>query len=311
LLIAIGKAVISLYLLSEKELSLNHGSQIIGDIRVQALTGQAGIGIYQLRFSLLFAFPAWTNPGPFAQLRNLRAKVLAGSEHGPRKLLGLALPEAVLSFVQRPHSQDERFLLDLAITPEQLNALEELRGGGGVQFELILQSETEGQHGILRADDTVFWSANLSVWTSVLAELGLKETVLVAVQIPKHEANGAGRTAIETLRRAKEYLIAGEYEMVVSKCRLALESIKAELGEAGKINSSLESFIKNRRAMSKRERLMVITEALRHYTHPAHHVDKEGKMEWYSRADATFALSVTAAAISVEIQAEDVPLQMM
>jgi hypothetical protein len=94
-------------------------------------------------------------------------------------------------------------------------------------------------------------------------------------------------------------------------CRLALESIKVELGEAVKINTSLESPLKNRRSMSKRERLMVVTEALCHYTHPAHHVDKEGNMEWYSRADATFALSVTAAAISVAIQAEDAQLKTM
>jgi hypothetical protein len=160
-------------------------------------------------------------------------------------------------------------LLDLAITPEQLNALEELRGAGGIHFELILQSETEGQHGTLREDDTVVWSSNLSAWTSVLAELGLKETVLVAVQIPKHEASGVGKVAIETLRKAKEDLIAGKYEMVASKCRLALESIKVELGEAVKINASLESLLKNRRSMSKRERLMVVTEALCHYTHPA------------------------------------------
>jgi hypothetical protein len=134
-----------------------------------------------------------------------------------RKLLGLALPEAVVC--TGPSLAGRTILARSGHYPRtELNALEELRGAGGIHFELILQSKTEGQHGILREDDTVFWSSNLSAWTSVLAELGLKEIVLVAVQIPKHEASGVGKVAIETLRKAKEDLIAGEYEMVVSKC---------------------------------------------------------------------------------------------
>lgn len=293
-----------MFLQSEKILSLNHGSQIIADVRVQALTGQAGIGVYQLRFSLLLVIPAAAKPESYAQLRNVRAKVLAGSEDGARKYLGLAVPEAVLSFSQRAHSQDERFLLDLTVTQEQLSALEDLRGGGGVHFELVLQGETEGQHGILRADDVVLWKANLSAWMSVLAELCVKDVVVVSVELPSYTASGKGRSAIDALRRAKEDMIAGNYDVVVSRCRLALESLRMEFGEAGDANA-LESFVKSRKAMSKRERLIMVIEAVRHYTHTAHHVDGEGRMEWYSRADATFVLSIAAAAISAQLQAEN------
>jgi HEPN domain-containing protein len=289
-------------------LSLNHGSQIIADVQVRGLSGSAGIGIYQLRFSLLLLVIPASIPGQQLQLNNLRAKVFAGSESGPRKLLGLALPEAVLTFVQLTHPQEERFLLDLPISTEQLDALDQMRGGGGLRFELVLQGETRGPHGILRADDTVVWHASLSTWMPVLDELGLKESVLVAVEIPKHGANGFGRAAVEALRKAKRDLIAGDYEMVVSRCRLALESITAESGEGGKNTARQEGLVKTKRLMSKRERLMEVAEALRHYTHPAHHVDKEGQMEWYSRADATFAISVAAAAVSAELQAHDAGL---
>lgn len=280
----------------------------MADVRVQGLSGQVGIGIYQLYFSLRLDFPTWHDPAANVKMYNLRAKILAGPEHGPRMPLGIAQPEAIFTFCQTAYSKDEQFLLQLDVTAEQLESLEKMRGGNGIKFELILQCETEGPHGILRAEDRILWTANLEVWTSVLAQLSIKDTLLVAIELPTDNANGFGRTAIEALRRAKQDMLAGDYSNVVARCRIALDSIKTECGETEKINASVEQFQKSRRVMSKRDRQRVITEALRHYTHLAHHVDEDGEQEWYSRADATFALAITAAAIACELKEQGLRL---
>lgn len=296
------------YIFQETVLSLNHNSQIVADVRVQGLSGQAGIGIYQLYFSVRHDFPSWNNPAPYICLRNLRAKVLAGPEHGARRPLGIAQPEAILNFCQAPYAKDEQFLLQLDVTAEQLDSLEDMRGGSGIRFELIVQCESEGPHGILRTEDSILWTANLEVWASVLEQLNIKDTLLVAVELPRLNSSGFGRTAIEALRRAKQDMLAGDYGNVVARCRIALDSIKTECGETEKINVSLEQFQKSRRVMSKRDRQRVITEALRHYTHLAHHVDENGAQEWYSRTDATFALAIAAAAIASELKERELRL---
>jgi hypothetical protein len=150
-------------------LSLNHGTHVVTDVQVQSLGGQPGIGICRLRFSLTLRVPGVTDLNRRVQVTNLRATVLAGPEQGARKLLGIALPEMVLTVEQGSIAKEERFLMDLNLTPEQLNNLEEIRGGGGLLFELMLQCETQGQHGVLPAADNVLWNAHLSSWTSLLA----------------------------------------------------------------------------------------------------------------------------------------------
>jgi hypothetical protein len=290
-------------------LSLNHQSQIVAEAQIGSLTGHDGIGVYLLSFSVLLSIPAWHGPHPCAVLRNLRAKVFVGGEQGPKKFLGVSFPEAVLTFRQASYAQQERFLLDLVLSPEQLSSLEEIRAGGGLRFELVFQGETEGEYGTLRADETVIWNANLSVWSAVLGQLNLTDIVVIGVELPRPSAAGVGRTAFDTLRRAKQDLIAGDYQSVVSRCRIALESIKNELGDVEKTAASLDQFVRQRRSMSKKERQLVLTEALRHYTHPAHHVDDDGQQEWYSRADATFVLSITAATIATELKESDLSAQ--
>jgi hypothetical protein len=55
--------------------------------------------------------------------------------------------------------------------------------------------------------------------------------------------------------------------------------------------------------MSKTERERFMAEAVRHYTHLAHHPD-EGVLVEFSRADATTVLALTIAALSSAVRRE-------
>jgi hypothetical protein len=102
------------------------------------------------------------------------------------------------------------------------------------------------------------------------------------------------------LLRARDQMLQGHFDTVVSLARSVLESLTTVSGEQEAIGAAMEKFRAKgdvRKSMTKKERALVVQEAVRNYTHLAHHVaDGSGAPEWYSRSDATFVLTLASAA---------------
>jgi hypothetical protein len=126
---------------------------------------------------------------------------------------------------------------------------------------------------------------------------GMDRLVVLEVEVP---SNIAGlKSAIDLLRKARQELDAGNYDGVVQQCRRSIESVQRALKLKPEINAAMQMFVGgNRTQMSKKARALVVTEAVHHYAHPAHHVDIEGDVYEYGRRDATFMLALTSAVVA-------------
>lgn len=279
-------------------MSLNHGSRIIANPKVQHVSGRKGIGIYQLRFSIEFGVPNWPEEQNTAVLRNVRLRILAGAERGDLQFLGMAEAEASLTIQPNQHSQQPSLLFDLNLTPQQMFALEEVRNGADLHFTINLFGETVGIHGTLPAHDDIHHRVTLSDWARVLRELNYADILVVGVTLPQVMQDSKVYPAVTFIRQANEDLHCGRYDAVVNRCRLALDSLHAAMAEKDMVNAAVEKFKTKRKTMTKLERELLIGEAVRHYTQPAHHVDDDdGNPEWYSRSDALMILGFAAAAV--------------
>jgi hypothetical protein len=96
--------------------------------------------------------------------------------------------------------------------------------------------------------------------------------------------------------------LSGARSVVVSLSRTIMDSLATSSGEKDAIRAAASKFRESREtreSMTKRERALLVHDAVRHYTHLAHHVDESnGSAEWYSRGDAIFVLTLATAAFS-------------
>ena len=271
------------------------GPLVIAEPRVTGVTGVPGIGFSRLQFSL--ALDIGARSGCVVELGNLSGRVDAGvSRSGPFKLLGTLTPETSWSTSTTEYSRTDHLGLSLDLPPEQLEALEHLRGGGSLFFQIDLRLQLRENGKSHPGFDKHLFESNLSNWSKVLQQLGYLEYLVVAVELPI-DAPAELRSAIEQLGAAHQDLIGGRYDSVVSRCRMAMDALDKAVPSENGAEKLIEVFSQGRKAMSKRARADLVRLAVRHYTHLAHHVDSDGSPESFSRQDALFILTAAAGAI--------------
>ncbi len=282
-------------------MSLNHNSRIVAEARALNIHGRKCIGSYQLRFSIEFVIPPWLDAKAedFASLSEMRAEISISVDRKSFEFLGHANPEVPQTFENSHYPIRLNLLFDLNLSAQQLFAIEEFREGNGLAFKINLTGKTKGKSGTCVAQDVIDYNATLSDWSKILEQLGYADILVVGIQLPRIADSSQLRPAIEWIRQAHGCLLNGQYSDVVGKCRMALDSLQTILDDRSDTNLAVEKFYnKQKRMMSKTERELLISEVVRHYTHPAHHVEGNGQSEWYSRSDATFILALAAATIS-------------
>jgi hypothetical protein len=283
--------------------SLTYWSRVVAEVKVSDLHGFRGIGLYQLGFSLEFNVTNWGEKDERILLQNFRLKVSANSERRNYQLLGYAEPERAWFIQPTQHASTDRVLFLLNLGESQLLALEEIRNGNGLFFQLHLYGEGVGPQR-MQCQDELQYEANLSKWVQILKQLELSDVLLVGIHLPSGRAGDKLRPAVDLVRKAYQDLLAGNYEHVVVACRKALDSVHTVFGQREDIRRALERFRndkESRESMTKVERELVVSEAVRHYTHLAHHVNREGAPEYYSRSDASFMIAVASAVITSAI----------
>lgn len=180
--------------------------------------------------------------------------------------------------------------LRVNLHPHQLAALEAVRNGGNLDFQLRLAARGgDSQRG---ANDwpeqpTLAVHVPESSWVAQLESA--KALRVLLLEIPMPISGAPGRAADKHLIRAQQHYIDGNYRECVSECRQFAE----ELG-GSRLAAALTKLKNDRMNMSKDERQTAILASLQNYAHLAAHSSSEGGVD-YNRADAAFALSVAAA----------------
>lgn len=275
----------------------------MADVQIQHVAGERGLGIHALRFSVNFSI---TNqypgdpPGMFIDC--LRANVWVHASNRGRLLLGTGEFEKPLIIRRLMNSSAQSSLLRVTFGDAQLLALEELRGGGGVVFEVEVIGLAHAPNDTHPTEHTVRLEMNLSHWAKVLESLGAADSIVVGVDIPLNASTRMVHV-VTCLKKARDALVAGEYHHAVGSCRLALDSLK----EASPVLQELSKFVWGGRSseFSKPQRAAAIYNAVRNYTHLSHHVGGEGRPEVFSRRDAAMVLTTTASLVGMMVELEE------
>ncbi|MBX9871229.1 MAG: hypothetical protein K2X75_04460 [Burkholderiaceae bacterium] len=267
----------------------------IAKISVTGVHGRLGLGLAQLCFSLGFEFHE-SRVGVLT-VDNLQVEVIVGTPRiGPSSVfVGHGIAES--PFVARTVPHSDARLVRVTLSEGQILHLEKLRAGRDLEFELSVKAICHGPNGTQQLFETIKVPLNPSAWARVLNELQGPEYLVLGVSLPRCDLDHPLRPAVEKVRSAHEQLINGRYDAAISDCRLALDGIIKSTGVEPKLRELLQAPSVKRVDMSKIERELLLLNALRNYTHMAHHLDPNGKPEYYSRDDAALVVSTTAALV--------------
>jgi HEPN domain-containing protein len=280
-------------------MSLNYSSRIIADARITNVNGMRGLGVSTLRLNVEFRKTPWKDNEPQIGANVLWGTLSLRSDAGIASELGRAQPELPIFLAPTLDGGIAHQTFYIALSDAQLLAIEEARKGGSVDLKLnLVAMGYHPQYGQQAITDDIPYRANLSDWARILKELGHGDVIVLGVHLPIGEEAAPLRSAIEFLHQANRHLSNGEYDAVVARCRLAIESAQKILGDEAATRDAMSLYQKHRVSMSTLQREQMIREAVRNYTHLAHHVDNEGGVEQYGRSDATFLLTMAAAVIT-------------
>lgn len=244
-----------------------------------------------LQFSIRYKMPC--KDEQYAICRNLFGEVKLKN-----KYLGRANLEVSKSFIQTEYEQDQGILFEILLTPQQLESIEKIRQGEGVEFKLDIKGEVEDKQNTLSRNQEISFIVNQRGWIDILKQVGYGDYILfeLPVYLGGHEHL---LSAYNEISEAKRQLYYGHYYQVVSHCRTALEKLLQNDGKISELRKQYADYSK-KKEMSKEQRFILFRDALNHITHLAHHMASDGSIASYSREEAIMVLGATAAIYSSE-----------
>lgn len=103
----------------------------------------------------------------------------------------------------------------LDLSESQLLALDEIRGSGGLIFEVKIEGLAHSPRDTHTAQDLVSYPVNLAQWSQVMSQLEYSDAFAVGVELAV-TASQHFASSVNFLRVARRHLAAGEYDSVVS-----------------------------------------------------------------------------------------------
>ena len=276
-------------------MTLTVGSRRIADGRVQGVGLQPVVGAYELVFGLYLSVSTGKDGLPCASV--LGARVVARPSKGEPHPLGFARPEQPFKLVCQDFVGTATPTLHLCLQPSQIAALEGLRDAGDLTFELTFAGTAADHHGEQNLLGDCRVRVPRSEWLETLRGAGARNAMVLEVPLPLDEqTSDYWRDVASNLRSAEEEYGSGNYRGCVASCRLVIDELGALRGL--KWSQVLNRLAEDRQGtMGKPQREEAVCAALRHYAHLAHHAARDGGEAAYTRAEAEFMLSATAAAV--------------
>lgn len=278
-------------------MSLTVGTLIISETRIQAVALRPVLGAYELIFALNMTIHPAADMPMRAAIAGARVSVKADS--GNSRDLGFARPEQPIEIRQHEFPSGMTPALVLTLQPNQLAALETLRGTSNLDFELLAFGTGVDANGEQQVQDK--WRVHIprSDWIKKLGDAGARNILLLEVPLPIGTSSQEWQGIVEILRRAEEQFRAGDYHACVASCRTVIQEVGYfRFRDKDWAAPLIKRLAADRNGMTKDEREAAMWGSLRHYTHQAHHGDSEGGIGHYSRADAQLVLTLTASFVA-------------
>jgi hypothetical protein len=259
----------------------------------------SGDGV-QLKFVVQFdlvEWPHWETGQPVSVLPQ-PADITARTPKGVIRL-GHAFVTNEAVVVPPRHSSDTAVHYTLHLTSRALVALETVRDGGALEFEMGLVAVAHmarSEESMQRMWHEFRFAVSRDDWTELLKDVGFCDTLVTELRLPTTgpEATAKGR---DRLKAAVNDRDNGSYAGTMRQCRIALDELK-NAGFGGKAPQEVAQFLQaNAGSMTQVERFSALQLALQLLLSPAHHagaLDEE-----YSREDAELAIAMTAALLKM------------
>lgn len=267
--------------------------RVIVDFEIKSLHGSPALGIYVLIFSVGYSMPAYEEDNML--FHKTIAKAYVGTEN---LFIGLATPEQPKTFKPNNNRQNGGLLYEMLLSRDSLEEIEKVRAGKDIEFRLDITGEYQDEFNQLCTLETIRYGASQKEWIEVLKSMGFKGGIIFELPMDIDPTDEV-KTAISAIDKAREHLYYGNYDDVVAKCRIALESI---IKNWGKINTVRNSAKTNKKGMSKQQRFFHAVDQIVHFTHLAHHPDENGEYISFTRSEAVFVIGSTISAISSYVE---------
>jgi len=276
---------------------LTIGSIQLAETRIQGVTLRPLVGGYELIFGLYVTTHAQAEPVRRASIHG--ARITVKPDGGKGFPLGFARPEGPFEIIARPHQSSMTPGLYLALQPGQIAALEALRGAGDLTFELLMTGIGVDGNGEQQVQEDIRVTVPRSDWIGKLGDAGARNVLLLEVPLPLHAQSGAWEEIAASLQCAEQRYHDGDYHSCIGACRTVIQELDHQRFQKEKwAGGPLSRLASDRDSMTKAEREEAIWAILRHYTHQAHHGPSEGGVPDYTRAEAQFVLTLTAATVA-------------
>ncbi|MCY3621521.1 MAG: hypothetical protein OXH68_07395 [Gammaproteobacteria bacterium] len=276
-------------------MTLTVGSRRIADGTIQSVGLRPGVGAYEMVFALYLSVSTGRDGLPRASV--LGGRVAARPDGGEPHPLGFARPEQPFEVVCKDFVGTTSATLHLCLQANEVAALEELRAAGDLTFELSFAGTGADEYG----DQYVLGQRSIRVprseWLQTLRGAGARDVMLLEVPLPldPEVADGWGEL-VSNLRGAEEDYRNGNFRGCIAACRIVIDELGRLLDR--KWPQALTRLAEGGNGrMTKAHREEAVYAAVRHYTHLAHHAPADGGETSFSRAEAEFVLSATAAGV--------------
>ena len=226
-----------------------------------------------------------------AYFHKTSAKVYVGKE---RSFLGIAMPESPRTFRPTSHEQKGGILYEMVLSKEALEQIEIIRSGNELEFKLDFSGEYYDGLNLLCNSTSSWHKASQNDWIAVLEAMKFKGGLVFELPMEITPSDDI-KTALTAIEKAKNHLYRGNYDDVVAKCRISLESIMSGWGD---IQSIRKISKENKRGMSKEQRYIHAIDQIVNFTHLSHHPDEDDEYISFTRSEAVFVLGSTISVVS-------------
>lgn len=262
--------------------------KIIVEFEVNSVFGAGALGAYVLRFSINYSMPPHEEE---VHYHKTAAKVYVGEND---LYLGVAFPEQPKTFKPNIHSQKSGLLYEILVSKSAIEEIEKIRSGKNLAFRIDMSGEYNDGLNQLCASESLRYIANQNEWITALKSMNFKGGLVFELPMDISPIKEV-KTALEAIDKAREHLYYGNYDDVVAKCRISLESIISNWGGMSSVNDKAK---KNRKTMTKEQRFFNALNQIVHLTHLSHHPDENDEYVSFTRSEAVFVLGATVSAVS-------------
>ncbi len=278
-------------------IELSNGCRL-AEVKRISVHGLPGVGCYTLVINLHLSVMA---PATDSDLSNLSIRVEWGDNQ--QRMIGTVVPDQAQPIPLSQHCTTTTIGFRLLLSQNQIEAIEALRNGGDILLSIWLIGNVSHDGNSFTIQERETFLVPQQEWIGALKLMGYCRSFLYELTLPYAENEQEPATAL--IKKAQDYLLRGDYDDCVGKCRSLLKEAYPLTDEDEKVRKkALEKYRGNqdaRKSMDVPERMLALREAVINATHLAHHYNSG---DGYSRDQARAILGATISIVSVFSESE-------